>query len=126
MNWDPRNKPPADLCPKGFCFHWAHRGDRIDTRGRDYATFEEAVAAAQTVVLTAQCKCIFGTCSRAVSSPANRDHYEPNERALQAAGLPWFYFISGPENVGAESRDQYVSESAELWGTGTNNDSQRE
>ena len=115
MNWNPRVKPPANVCPERFCFHWAERGDRIDTSGREYDTFEEAVAAAQTIVFSAQCGCVFGTCSRAVPSPENRDWYEPSERVLSKAGLPWFYFIASPENIAAEFREQYLSESANLW-----------
>ena len=116
MKWEPSKKPPSDVCPKTFCFHWAERGDRIDPSGGEYDTFEQAVAAAQTVVFAAQCACVFGECSRAVPSRENRDWYEPNERLLREAGLPWFYFIPGPEHVGAEFRERYLAESAALWG----------
>jgi hypothetical protein len=58
---------------------------------------------------------VFGTCTRADPSPENRDWYEPHERLLKSAGLPWFYVIAGPESVAAEFRELYVSESTELW-----------
>jgi hypothetical protein len=115
MSWNPRVKPPSDVCPERFCFLWAEKGDRIDPSGGEYDTFEQAVAAAQTVVSAGQCGCVLGTCSRAVPSPENRDWYEPNERLLETAGLPWFYFIANPESVAAEFRERYVSEAAELW-----------
>jgi len=116
MTWNPRTKPPSDVCPERFCFHWAERGDRIDTSGGEYDTFEGAVSAARTVVFAAQCGCVFGTCTRAVPSSENRDWYEPNGRVLETADLPWFYFIAGPESVAAEFRERYVTESTELWG----------
>ena len=117
MSWNPHTKPPSDVCPERFCFHWAERGDRIDTSGGEYDTFEEAVAAAQTVVFAAQCGCVFGTCSRVTPRSGSRDWYEPNERLLRHAGLPWFYFIPGPEKLAAKFRKQYLSESARLWDT---------
>ncbi len=116
MTWNPRTKPPSDVCPEHFCFHWARRGDRIDTSGGEYDSFEEAIAAARAVVFRAQCACVFGVCARATPAAENRDWYEPDEKALDSAGLPWFYFIAGPENVGAEFRERYIAEARELWG----------
>ena len=116
MTWDPRTKPPSDVCPERFCFHWAERGDRIDSSGEQHDTFDEAVSAAQEVVLAAQCGCVFGTCTRDVSASENRDWYEPNERLLESAGLPWFYFIASSDSIAAQFRERYVSESTELWG----------
>ena len=115
MNWNPRTKPSPGVCPERFCFHWAERGDRIDTSGRQYDTFDEATAAAETMVFAAQCGCVFGTCSRVSPSPENRDWYEPHERLLRDAGLPWFYFIPGPEKLASEFRKKYLLESSALW-----------
>ena len=58
----------------------------------------------------------FGNCLRQFPSPTNRDWYEPNEHSLKQEGLPWFYFISLPDQVVEKLREKYVSESEKLWG----------
>jgi hypothetical protein len=62
------------------------------------------------------CGCSFGVCIRLDPINGNNDWYEPNEVKLEKAGLPWFYFIPGPENLVDEERDKYVQESERLWG----------
>jgi len=103
MSWNPREKPPSDVCPKDFCFFWSKRGARIDLAGRLFESLEDAleVLATETPVVrfSAGCRCVFGTCSRAVPAPGNRDWYEPHEPALKKAGLPWFYFIPSADKL---------------------------
>ena len=84
---------------------------------RVYRSLEEALSAPRTVVSSPRCTCSFGTCSRAVPSPDNHDLYEPNEPALRKAGLPWFYFIANANSLVEDLREEYVSESAALWGS---------
>ena len=59
--------------------------------------------------------CAFGLCTRADASGDN-DWYEPDQLLLKRGGLPWFYFISGVDNLADEFREQYVRESTQLWG----------
>lgn len=124
MNWDPKTRPPPDVCPKHFCFHWAEAGARIDASGGEYDTFDEAIAAATTLVTTARCASIFGTCSRAEPGAGHEDLYEPNEAALRHAGLPWFFFVSGVESLAEEFHAEFLSQAEQLWGTppGTHRD----
>src|SRR5262245_52812435 len=106
-------KPSPTECPKEFCFFWVKRGSRF-AKGLDN-DLEEALNHA-ALMQGDQCGCSFGICRRLDPINGNKDWYEPNEVKLEEAGLPWFYFISGPEKLVAELRDKYIRESELLWG----------
>ena len=118
MAWDPRTKPPADLCPRKYCFHWVAPGGAADISGRSYRTLQEAVTRRDDWVEFPQggCACTFGVCTRLDPVAGDRDWYESCEPALAQDGLPWFYFISAIDNLDPELHEQYLQESRELWG----------
>ncbi len=116
--FDPNKKPDPDTCPKKFCSHWAKIGDRVDESGRTYDSFDKAIAGAKTIVRSARCACFLGSCKRDVVNNGELDRYEPDERMLKSAGLPWFYFISGKSSLAKEFWDEYDRETNELWGDG--------
>lgn len=79
-------------CPKHFCFHWIEKGDK--RLPFQFNNIEEALnyindAKPQS---SEYCGCIFGNCNR-IDSSSNTDWYEPNEPALEKAGLPEDSFI---------------------------------
>jgi hypothetical protein len=106
-------KPNPAECPRHFCFLWIERGSRV-AEGL-YNSIDEALNHV-AFVQDDQCGCSFGVCSRLDPINGSNDWYEPNEMKLEKAGLPWFYFIPGPENLVDEERDKYVQESERLWG----------
>jgi hypothetical protein len=114
-NWKPESKPPSDTCPERFCVHWAKVGDKVTGFGRQYDTLTDAINDAAPVS-TSGCACSFGICVRDASSDGKTDWYEPNDSALEKAGLPWFYFVPGIKCLGEQFHTRYIEESAELWG----------
>jgi pimeloyl-ACP methyl ester carboxylesterase len=111
--WNPLRKPPAGVCPREYCFHWLPTGSRFAPGVHD--SLEEAFQQAQPV-FTEQCGCTFGHCIRLDPVNGDGDYYEPDEPRLDWNGLPWFYFMSGPEKVVDELRDDYIQEAQALWG----------
>lgn len=115
-NFDLGTKPDPQTCPRKFCFHWARTGDRVDESGREYDSFDEAIARAKTVVTSARCACIFRTCSRSRADAGQQDRYEPAEDFLREAGLPWFFFVAGKDCLAKEFWEDYDRETRKLWG----------
>jgi hypothetical protein len=114
-NWIPSVKPPADVCPEQFCFHWVLAGEAATPPWKEYNSLEEAFAELRTFK-EAGCMLGPGKCSRNKAAPGETDWYEPCEPALEKAGFPWFYFIPCAPKLGSEFREQYIRESRELWG----------
>ena len=113
--WNKKVKPPRTVCPEQFCFHWAAAGDRVTDVGRGYDSIDHAIADA-TAVDSARCACAFGACMRNPVAQSGTDWYEPDERALENAGLPWFYFIASVKNLVEQNHERYNKESTEIWG----------
>jgi hypothetical protein len=114
--WDPKVKPPPpSVCPQRFCFLWREAGDTF--AAGLYSTVEQALEASTTIT-ESHCGCAFGLCTRLDPVHGDHDWYEPDEPHLSEARLPWFYFITGPENVADEERNEYIRAAFELWGPG--------
>ena len=114
-DWNQGAKPPRTVCPKQFCFHWAEAGDRVTGVGRMYNSLDEAIDDT-TAVDSSRCACAFGVCTRNPDVENGSDWYEPNERTLESAGLPWFYFIASVDHLGEQFHERYIKESIEIWG----------
>lgn len=112
--WNPKEKPPAGICPKEFCCFWSRKGEFRDQTGKQWDDKLSAIRAA-TEVSKDGCHCFFGKCSRDESEKGTSDFYEPDEIRLRKAELPWFYFLSGPENIREEFRAKFLRESHEWW-----------
>ncbi len=110
--WDRAVKPPADVCPQQFCFEWLEAGS-WSAPGL-YANLETALEATVKIENGA-CGCTSGRCSR-IDPQSTQDCYEPHEPCLEAAGLPWFFFIPDADKLVEELRDDYIAESQALWG----------
>ena len=107
-------KPDQTQCPSQYCYIWAEKGSRL--ADGLYDNLEDALKDA-AFVQDDLCGCTFGVCKRLDPINGDRDWYEPNEYKLTEAGLPWFYFISTPESVDIEMREEYIRDSERLWGT---------
>lgn len=120
MTWDKHKKPPGDVCPERYCFHWSPPGGAADLSGQTSASFQEAITRRDDWVEFPQggCSCGFGLCIRHDPVAGDHDWYEPEEWVLERGGLPWFYFIPSVEDVDPESREEYLRESQALWGDG--------
>lgn len=116
--WEPARRPPADQCPKKFCFHWIPPGGMADMTGKEYSSLREALATRSnwTPFPDGGCSCMFGPCTRLDPVNGSRDHYEPCEPELLRAGLPWFYF-STLENLHPKFHEQFLRESQAHWAT---------
>jgi hypothetical protein len=112
-DWDRFEKPPVDVCPQAYCFHWLSAGDWFAPGY--YESREVAFRNLQSIV-TGGCGCSFGCCTRLDANRGDHDWYEPHEARLLQDGLPWFYFIPDPQHVTDEMRDDYLRESEQLWG----------
>jgi hypothetical protein len=119
MTWDKHTKPPADLCPEIYCFHWVPAGGAADLSGRTYSSFQEAVTRRADWIEFPQggCGCGFGVCTRMDKVAGDHDWYESDNLALKQDGLPWFYFIPSTDNLRTEFHESYLRESQALWGT---------
>ncbi len=95
-SWKPEIKPPTDICPQEFCWFWQRAGSRL-APGL-YLNLEEALQVV-TPVAEGGCGWMRGLCTRLDPIHGDQDWYEPHEPRLEAAGLPWFYFIAGPEKL---------------------------
>jgi hypothetical protein len=110
--WNPYVKPPADECPEAFCFHWAPAGSGVAVGV--YSDAREALEHLATV-REGTCACSLGPCRRLHPHSGLPDRYEPSEPTLEQHGLPWFYFIPGPQLI-EERREEYIREARRLWG----------
>lgn len=120
MTWDKHKKPPVDVCPEQYSFHWVPPGGLADMSGRLHNSIEEALARRDSWVEVPDggCVCRFGVCTRLDPVAGDHDWYETCEPELERDGLPWFYFIPSVEKVDSESREEYLRESQALWGDG--------
>jgi hypothetical protein len=118
MEWDKHTKPPVEVCPGKYCFHWVEPGGAADMTGRLHGSFEEALARRDewTAFPQGGCACKFGVCTRLDPVTGDYDWYEPHEPALERDGLPWFYFIPSVAKLVPELQEQYLRESKALWG----------
>ena len=113
--WNKNAKPPRFVCPEQFCFHWAKAGDRVTGVGRKYDSIDDMIDDA-IAVDSPRCACAFGICTRNPVAQSGTDWYEPDERALENACLPWFYFIASVKNLVEQFHERYIKESTEIWG----------
>lgn len=117
MTWDKHTKPPADVCPQGYCFFWMPAGGRADISRRLYDSVEDALAHGDWVEFPeGGCNCRWGVCRRFDPVGGDRDWYEPCEPHLERDGLPWFYFVPTVDKLTPDLRDEYLRESQKLWG----------
>jgi hypothetical protein len=117
--WVPNEKPPPDVCPEEFCFHYAPGGFIVDLTGNRYRNREEALKAifvVGTQFEEAGCACYFGRCLRDPRGGGEKDYYEPHEPNLRRAGLPKIYFISSEQHIHEKYREEYRREAVKLWG----------
>lgn len=119
MASDKNSKPPADICPEKYCFHWVTPGGKKQMSGRPYGSLEEALSTGEGWVPSPHggCGATMGRCSRLDPTGGDRDWYEPCELELKRGDLPWFYFIPSAEKLVPELRDRYLRESRKLWGS---------
>lgn len=108
--WKKNIKPPF-VCPKKYCFNWIEKGDYY-AKGV-FTNIEEADSAMKKASF-GHCNMGF-TCKR-INPKGQHDFYEPCEPFLERDGLPWFYFIPGPEKVNSSMKGEYIEESEILWG----------
>lgn len=113
MMWNPREKPPADVCPQRYCWHWLEQGTWY-APGL-YDSLREATR--HLVPVTgSRCGCRFGRCTRLDPTHGDNDWYESDGAALARDGLPWFYFYPDEAKLRPEWRAKYRKESGKLWG----------
>jgi hypothetical protein len=109
-----KEKPDPRICPREFCVHWLAKGDYFA------AGVHENLASAYPCAVevnSAGCGCTsFGVCVRLDSNVGTHDWYEPHEPNLEAAELPWFYFIPSPEMVDEGNKKKYILQSEAIWG----------
>jgi hypothetical protein len=108
-----KEKPDPRICPREFCFHWLAKGDFSHAGLQENLIYAHECA---VEVKSAGCGCSFGVCIRFDSKVGIHDLYEPNEPKIEAAALPWFYFISSPEQLYGISKRNYILQSEALWG----------
>jgi len=115
MPWNPREKSPADVCPRAYCCHWLEPGAlfapglhaRLATATRQLRPVPEG-----------GCGCTFGVCVRCDPARGDHDWYEANTPNLARDGFPWFYFYPHEGLLVPEVRGKYREESRRLWGGG--------
>lgn len=108
MRFDINQKPDPAMCPRQFCFFW--QAADWNRRGR---SLEERLYATE-----GECLCEFGVCTRLSAEEGDRDWYETDGPDLEAAGLPWFYFIASTDSLVPTFKEQYIAASEALWGKG--------
>jgi hypothetical protein len=118
MVWDKDQKPPADVCPGRYCFHWVTPGGFANMSGRAYASPRDALADRGAWVAFPEGGCSFsrGTCTRLDPASGDRDGYESCGPELERDGLPWFYFYPSAAGLNPRSAARYRRESEALWG----------
>ncbi|PZR10783.1 MAG: hypothetical protein DI536_19100 [Archangium gephyra] len=111
--WKASVRPPANHCPRRFCFNFVADGGSFAQGLHDdlESALEKAV-----LVRGDHCKGTFGRCCRESHDEHHTDWYEPDEPALKAAGLPWFFFIPSSAKVVDEMKAEYLREATALWG----------
>lgn len=110
--WNPAEKPPADVCPQQFCFCWLGSGS-LHAAGV-YRGVEEAMQNLPYIP-EGRCGLTLGLCSRRDPLRGDADYYEPHEPTLEEFTLPWFYFIPSAGNLVESERARYSKEAHELW-----------
>jgi hypothetical protein len=117
MNKPNLQEPPnPDCCPEQYCFVWCPPGGTVDLSGREYKTFEEAVAAAKTGTTLPDGGCgSIWPCRRSgvVDAP---DRYEPMESILDRDGIPHMFFCT-LEGLAEEFHDEFTAMNRKLWGS---------
>ena len=118
MVWDCRIRPPADLCPREFCFRWVPAGGQAEVSGRTFRNFREASREGTWVNAPPEGMCTKAQgCSRLNPGPGYTDLYSSDDLALEKAGLPWFYFIADLRTiVRPQEREQALEAARQLWG----------
>jgi len=106
-------KPSPEVCPRAFCFHYVPAGSSF---APGVSPSVEAAMRGARPTADSFCGCSFGRCTRLGAPGADADGYEPNEPALERAGLPWFFFIPSADSLPAEWQEEYLRESAWFWG----------
>ena len=114
MPWNPCEKPPADVCPREYCFNWLEGGS-LFAPGL-YANFAGATRHPRPV-LAGSCGWTLGVCVRRDPVCGDHDYYEPDGSRLAREGLPWFYFHPNEELLIPKLRAMYREESRRLWGS---------
>ena len=71
--WDPRKKPPADVCPRKYCFFWNEQGSCVAP-----GLYNSKTEALRHLVRVAEshCGCPFGRCTRLDPLHGNQDWYD--------------------------------------------------
>ncbi len=118
MEWDKDHRPPPDICPREFCFHWVVPGGFAAPRGKSYKSRREMLEDSVNSRMWPDggCVCPFGCCTRLDGAAGDADFYESYGPNLERVGLPWFYFNT-LENLRAELHEQFLAESERLWGS---------
>src|SRR2546428_268420 len=108
MEWDKHRRPPANVCPREFCFYWVVPGGMAATPGRVYESSQEMLMdwSNWKIYSEGACICPLGRCTRLDPVAGDRDFYESENPALEDAGLPWFYFHT-TKNLHPEFREQF-------------------
>ena len=116
--WDKHKKPPAEVCPGLYCYHWIMPGGSADMSRRIHGSVEEALSGSSgwQVFPDGGCSCSFGLCSRLDPVHSTKDWYEPCEPFLERDDLPWFYFTPSGYKLSPEKHEKYLLESQALWG----------
>lgn len=117
-HWDKYTKPPADICPKDFCFNWIPPDGNAEVSNVLHSSIDEALEQSSSFKSFPEggCSCTFGPCSRIDQSPEARDWYEAVEPLLEKHDLPWFYFIPSTDKLVDELHEEYLREAKKLWG----------
>ncbi len=125
MEWDKHKRPPPDVCPRQYCFHWVVPGGKAAPPGRRYASSLEALkdSVNWSVWPEGGCACSLGRCTRLDTATGDADFYEAHDLNLERAGLPWFYFAT-VENLRPEFHEQFLREAEELWGSSDGGDAE--
>lgn len=115
--WNKYTKPPADICPKGFCFNWVPPGGEADMSGKELKSLEVAFESKNqwTKFPEGGCSSGFGICSRLENIPNSSDCYEANEPLLEKHNLPWFYFYPSTQILHEDFHEAYLQESKKIW-----------
>jgi hypothetical protein len=125
MEWDKEKRPPPDICPREFCFHWVVPGGFASPPGKTYRSRQEMLEDSVNWPMWPDggCACPFGRCTRLDGVTGDADFYESHGPNLERAGLPWFYFNT-LENLRAEFHQQFLRESEQLWGSAERDNSE--
>ncbi len=105
MQYDPKEKPDPNICPRRFCFMW-QMARLVSAKTPQPASVAQG------------CRCPFGLCTRLDREQGDRDWYESHDPNLREAGLPWFYFYPSPAILVPGVHEEYIRQSEALWGEG--------